>query len=264
MKVTIKGKEFYLDGYLKNNLDYVWKRVMFHNDMLVTVIDGRPGSGKSTIAAQMAYYLSKGKFSIENETFDSDQFSDGVEKSERGNAIVADEAFELLNKRSTQSSQNRIMLSLMQRMRVKQLFIFIVLPSIYDLDKNLILNLCDLFIHCYRKPFGERGFFETYDQLQLKNLWLYGRQSLSYTNKIIIPNFRGRFTKFFPLDVAEYDKKKRQSLQVKTEDTTDQGKYYQQRNKLVVELSKMGKTPKEIGDIVGLKQRAVYIILKKD
>ncbi len=262
--VEVKGKSFYMDGYLKSNLDFVVDKVLNKNNMCVTVIDGRVGTGKSTIACQLGYYCSNGGLTLADETFDANQFTERINKSTKGNNVICDEAFLLLNKRATLSSQNRILLALMQQMRIRQVFVWIVLPSVYDLDKNLILNLADFFIHCYSKPFGRRGQFAVYDRTGLKKLWLYGRQAYSYSQKIAMPNFRGRFTKYFPLDMKEYEKKKIKALQTRVhEDRAADNKYIRQRNQLAYHLKEQGEPIEKIGKLIGLKKNAVYKMLAK-
>lgn len=263
--VNVADKNFYMDGYLKKNLDFVKDKVIHRVNMFTCIVSGRSGSGKSTAVGQWAYYLSNGKFGIDQETFTPQQFMEGLETIDKGNSLVLDEAFAIMNKRKTLSSQNMIGLSMLQQARIKQCFIFIVLPSMYDLDKNLILNIADLHIRCYRKPFGRRGQFCVYNRKRLKNLWLHCRQSYSYSPKIAKANFRGRFTKFFPLDIKAYEKKKALSLKSLVEEQKREGgKYIDQRNKLIRAYKEENKSVKDICGITGLKQRTIYDIINKE
>lgn len=266
MKVTINGKEFYIEGFTKKNLDYVRERVLKGKYMAIFIIDGRTGIGKSTLAAQLAYYLSEGKFDLSKETFSSEQFAEVLKSCEILDAIVIDEAFALLNKRRVLSAQNIIMLTIMQQMRVKQVFCFIVLPCIYDLDKNIILNLADCFIHCYAKPFGRKGQYAIYDREGIKKLWLYGRLSYSYSYKIVRPNFHGRFTKFFPFNFKAYEKKKIEALESRREKEPAQkhmDRVLRQRNKLIKQLKKEGKSFKEIAESIDLQPDTIYRVLRE-
>jgi hypothetical protein len=49
------GNEYYMDGYLKQNLDIAKKVITKDWDMLF-VMDGSEGSGKSVLTMQSAYY----------------------------------------------------------------------------------------------------------------------------------------------------------------------------------------------------------------
>lgn len=261
--VSYNGKEYYMDGYLKANLDYVKKRVLEHNNMLVCIIDGRVGTGKSTLASQCAYYCSDGSFDTVHECFTLEQFEKVLKESKKGDAIVLDEAFEILNKRKTQSTANMQILSMLQQMRAKQVFIFIVLPSIYDLDKNLILNISDLLLHCYRKDFGRRGQFACYNRQNMKELWIRCRQNYSYPRKIAKPNFIARFTGYFPIGYEAYEKKKISALEKGTKEATQSEfeKYNSMRNTLVKNLREKGFKYKEIEGLVGLKRRQLHNII---
>jgi hypothetical protein len=261
--VKVKDKEFYLDANLKKNYDYIKKQVLGQKDMALILVDGLPGSGKSTVMSQGAYYLSDGKLTLDDCNFIVEDLGKGLKNSEKGGVPSLDEAFEL-NKRLTQTKKNMEMLSLLQRVRFKQIFVFICLPMFYDLDKNIILGLANILIHCYRQDFGARGQFAVYNREGIKKLWLYGRQSLTYSERIVRPNFRGRFTKFFAFDEKEYDKKKDYALEQlgKVADDRGNAKYRNQRNKSIIALSEKGLSVKEISEIVDLGMTQIYDILR--
>ena len=56
VKVQAGKHNYYLDGYLKSNLDIVKKDVKKDFDAFI-IIAGREGYGKSTLASQVALYL---------------------------------------------------------------------------------------------------------------------------------------------------------------------------------------------------------------
>lgn len=264
--VTGEEKGYYkLDPWLHKDLKYVRTKVLQQVDMSVFIIDGRPGTGKSTFAAQIGYYLSRGSLCVDDIVFSDKQFIDRLNTAPIGSCIILDEAFDLLNKRSTLSSQNRILLSMMQKARVKQCFILIVLPTFYDLDKNIILQLADCLINCYRTPFGRRGQYKVYTRDDLRRLWFYGRTNQSYSQRIAKPNFFARFTKFFPVDYDKYTSKKLESLKSRVEGDTDTGhKYLRQRNVLVKDMRGRGVSVKDIAESLGMAEWNVYNILKKE
>jgi len=264
MIVKVAEQEYYLDGYLKSNLDYVKQKVLAQNDMLICIIDGRPGAGKSTLAAQCAYYLTDGKFTLDNISFTGEQTSAIMNRMQPGDAIIIDESFDQMNRRTAASSSNMVLLSMLQRMRSKRVFIFILLPYIYDLDKNVILGLCNTFLHCYRAPFGPRGQFCAYDEEAIKKLWLFGRQSYSYSEKITKANFRSKFVKHFPLDFDKYEETKQTCMELLSKKKPDGKKYLEQRNKLLRALEATGKAPKEMAELLGLTTSAVYKELNRE
>jgi len=260
----VDGKPYclYIDGFLKADMDYVKERVIKHNDMFVCVVDGRVGSGKSTMIAQTAYYLNQNTTVEKHECFTVEQFNTALKTAKVGDVIILDEGFEIINKRRTRSMDNMKVLSLLQMMRTKRVFIFLILPSVYDLDKNVLLNLADLFIHTFRqKQFGRRGFFSVYDRVGLKKLWLWCKDSLSYSLKYSKPIYKGRFSKKFPLDYEAYEKKKMKAIEDIKENELSTSK--EARNKLIVALSET-KTTKELSELVGLKQRQIQHIIQKE
>src|SRR3990167_8140281 len=260
--VNLSGREFYMNETMKPNLDFIQKKLLGHNNMSVIIVDGRIGTGKSTVTAQYAYYLSNGTFNNDFENFNTEQFNEVLRNSGKGDAVVLDEAFDVLNKRRTQTTSNMLILSLLQQMRIKHVFIFIVLPSVFDLDKNLVLNLADMLIHCYRKPYGARGQYKCYSQKQLKRLWINGRNTYSYSSKYAEPNFIGNFTSFFPFDYNEYERKKLESIRKMIVTEKADSKYLVQRNKYIKYLYNILHIPvKEIAEVISIGERTVYDIL---
>lgn len=255
--------EVYLDGYLHKDLDFIKDKVLNHNNLFLAIIDGRTGTGKSTLGAQMAKQLDP-NFSLDKECFNAEQFATALKGAQVGDCIVLDESFSTANKRKTQSSGNMEILSMLQMMRVKRCFIIVILPCVFDLDKNLLLNLCDMFIHCYRQEeFGPRGFFSCYDRIGLKKLWLYCRQSLTYSLKVSKPIYRGKFVAKFPLDYGKYEDKKVAAIEEQSKKKLSENKKYLiQRDKAIVKLSQHIPA-KEIAELLELKPRMIYNILEK-
>ncbi len=255
----------YLDGFLKADYDFIRDRVLNHNDFFLLIIDGKPGTGKSTLGVQSSCYLNQ-KTTIKSIAFDLEQFEESLVKAKEGGVVLLDESFEL-NVRSSQSRANMRILSLLQQMREKKVFIILIIPCVYDLDKNVILSLCDLFIHTYREPFGRRGNYNIYDSEGLKKLWLFARQGRHYSYKITRPIYKGRFSKVFPLDYKAYRKKKISTLEsFRKRETRISGDHYsrnEERNKIIKKLYDKGTTAEDIGNLVNLTKPAIYKILKK-
>ncbi len=263
--ITFNQKCFHMDDTLYRELKKMKDQVLIHNDMGVILIDGRPGSGKSTLAGQIACFLTDGKFTIDYESFNQKQTFNIMKTMVEGDCCVIDESFDVINKRTAQTSANMLTINMLQQMRSRKVFILILLPSFYDLDKNVSLWLASALLHCYRspEPLGKRGQYVAYNIQGIQRLWLYGRQSYSYSLKITKPNFRARFTKYFPLDEKEYEDKKRKSLTENPKEKTQDSKYYQQRNILIKELKDKGVSVLDISKKIGLKDRSIYDALKK-
>ena len=254
-----------MDDRMYRELKKMKDQVLIHNDMGVILIDGRPGSGKSTLAGQVAYFLTDGKFNVNYESFNQKQTFDIMKKMKEGDCCIIDESFDVINKRTAQTSANMLTINMLQQMRSRKVFILILLPSFYDLDKNVSLWLASALLHCYRspEPLGRRGQYVAYNIDGIQRLWLYGRQSYSYSLKIVQPNFRARFTKYFPIDIKKYEYKKRKSLTEKPKEETENSKYYKQRNILIRVLKESGMAVSDIAIKLNMKERSIYDALKK-
>ena len=87
---TDKGT-FYIDGYLKSNLDILKEAVRKDFDGCLYII-GEEGSGKSTLGFQIATYLMP-TFSLDWICWTPQQFMQLVNRAPKGAAIVLDEAY---------------------------------------------------------------------------------------------------------------------------------------------------------------------------
>ena len=262
--ITYSQKSFHMDNILQRELVKMRDQVLIHNDMGIILIDGRPGSGKSTLAAQIAFVLTEGKFTVDYESFNQKQTFDIMKKMQEGDCCIIDESFDVINKRTSQTSANMLTINMLQQMRSRKVFILILLPSFYDLDKNVSLWLASALLHCYRspEPLGRRGQYVAYNIKGIQRLWLYGRQSYSYSLKIVKPNFRARFTKYFPIDYRKYENMKRKALTEEPKEKTETNRYYQQRNILIKELKDNGVSVPDISKKIGLRDRSIYDALK--
>lgn len=208
MKIKVNDQEFYIDGFLKENLDTAKKVIKKDWDM-VFVYDGAEGSGKSTMAAQDAYYCDP-TLDLERITFTPYEFRKAIISAKPYQAVVYDEAYTGLSSRATMSMINRTLISMLAEIRQKNLFVFVVMPTFFDLDKYVALWRSRALIHVYTGKGFERGYFSFYNVDLKKDLYINGKKYYSYSKPK--PNFIGRFTSFFPLDEKEYRKKKKSAL----------------------------------------------------
>ena len=133
MKVKANGFNYYMDGYLKPNLDSIKKLVKKDWDF-VFIVDGMEGGGKSTFALQIALYLDP-TLNLDRVVFDSEEFEKAVLKAEKYQSIIYDEAITGLYSREAMQYINTTLTKLLAQIRQKNLFIFVILPSFFDLDK---------------------------------------------------------------------------------------------------------------------------------
>lgn len=230
--------EYYVDDRLKRSLDNkVIPSLQKKDKDCVIVIDGREGSGKSTLALQLAKYVDN-DFNLKRIVFSPDAFREAILKAKKGQAIVYDEAFTGFSSRASLSPINRVLVSLAMQMRQKNLFVVIVLPTIFLLDKYMALFRTRALIHVYENH-GNRGYFRLYNAKIKKLLILLGNKTMSYSPKIARTNFKGRFYGKFALGEKEIEDKYREMKEKaladseKTPMTSTQLKYKEHRDRLI-------------------------------
>jgi hypothetical protein len=235
--------EYYMDDRLKNNLDNkVIPSLQKRDKDCFIVIDGKEGTGKSTVALQIGKYVDP-TLDLSRIVFDADAFRDAIFKAKKGQVVVFDEAFSGLSSRSALSSVNKVLVSLMMQMRQKNLMILLVLPTFFMLDKYAALFRAKALIHVYENK-GVRGYFKLYNSKLKKDLYLAGKKDYSYNNRLIRTRFKGRFYGKFALGSdlleKEYRKKKAKALEDTEKDpmTSKQIKYRNQRDIAIYLLRK--------------------------
>ena len=88
--IELEGKKFKLHERLKGKLDNI-KRVQKSGWDCTLLIDGIEGSGKSTLGLTCAYYLSDGKFSVDNICTGINDAVKKLEEAKEGSTLLIDE-----------------------------------------------------------------------------------------------------------------------------------------------------------------------------
>ncbi len=208
--------KFSMDGYLHDNL-LTAKRIIKKDWDMIFVLDGGEGSGKSVLAMQMAYFCDP-TFDLSRVVFNPQEFRNAIINSKPFTSVVYDEAYTGLSSRATMSMINRTLVSMLAEIRQKNLFVFVVMPCYFDLDKYVALWRSRALIHVYTGNDFERGYLAFYNVDKKKDLYILGKKFYSYSQPK--PNFIGRFPNFYIVDVEQYKKKKLDAL------TSRAGKVY--------------------------------------
>jgi hypothetical protein len=200
--------ERYMDGYLRKVYAKASKIIRQDWDC-VFLVDGTEGGGKSVIAQQGARELDE-SFAIERVTFTPEEFKEAILKAGKYQAVIYDEAYTGLSSRGTMSDINKTLVSMLAEIRQKNLFVFIVMPTFFDLDKYAAIWRSRGLIHVYTDKGYGRGYFSYYNKERKKNLYIIGKKFYDY--KRPRPNFRGRFTNYYTVDEDTYRQKKLKAL----------------------------------------------------
>lgn len=197
-----------MDGYLKSNYDTA-KNVIKKDWDFVFLCDGTEGGGKSVITQQGATYCDP-TFNVDRIAFTPEEFKECIRKAEKYQAVIYDEAYTGLSSRGTMSDINKTLVSMLAEIRQKNLFVWIVMPTFFDLDRYAAIWRSRALIHVYTAEGFERGYFAFYNIDRKKELYVNGKKYYSYSNPR--PNFTGRFTNHYTVDEEEYRKRKLKAL----------------------------------------------------
>ncbi len=266
--VKVTDKKYYMNKYLKDNLDILKKKIK-QDWYFIILISGsnRVRIGKSTLAQQVGYYLDN-EYCFGNLTFESHNLKNISLKQKKYTVVHYDEAMAAFDaKRAMETMQKDLLDFLAQAGQLNQ-FLILVLPDFFVLNKEIATNQSICLINCYThaKDIFKRGYFAFYNIYAKNKLYYWGKKKGGdyWTTK---PNFTGNFTDYQILDKPEYQRRKRIALDnLKKADI-----YYKynrlmekylhtlnQRNNLagyIVNKAWAGTT--EIANVLGIKRQSI-------
>ena len=262
--VNGEEKPLYMDGCLYEQLTTkVMPSVQKKDWDWFCIVDGMEGSGKSVFGFQIAKVLDP-NFTHEQIAFNANDFINLVVKAKKNQCLVFDEAFTGLSSRTSLSEVNNILVSLMMEMRQKNLFIILIMPSFFMLDKYAVLHRAKGLFHVYMED-GRRGFWNFYNQKRMKYLYLKGKKFYEY--HWAKPIIFGRFQDQYMINKEPYIKIKKTALHRKRRQTKGEV-YKSQRDTLFYILTQVyGKTQRDVAKVCtaeGYKidNTAISVILK--
>ncbi len=262
-----KAKDiFYIDDIIKEELKEV-KRVVREKDRdYVLVIDGEEGSGKSVLSMQIGKFLDK-RLSLNNVCFNSDQFVNLIKTAPRFSCIILDEAYSSANSRATLTEVNRSLVALATEMRQRNLFVIIVLPTFFDLDKYFALWRSRCLLHVYFDDEGNRGRYIIFPKTEKKLLYLSGKKKYDYRYPSS-PYPTCQFRNEYPVDEKEYREKKAFAFKKRTVSNIAR-RWKEQRDACIKELYHNFKVGSldisqklEVWGVRGLSQREIQRIVQ--
>lgn len=161
------GKGVYSD--MINVLGKTFRASLKSDEQVILVIEGQPGSGKSTLGIQLARAI-KPDWSLENGyIYDEKDLAEKMAEKSTDNVFLFDEASITVNSRDSMSRSSRNIIAILDTCRSRHNSIIFVLPSFDDLNKSIRDRLCQYRIYCLSrteklvpKVNDSRGFFKVY------------------------------------------------------------------------------------------------------
>lgn len=241
---TYRGKSADINERLKKDLDENVIPELKGNDAdCVYCIDGNEGTGKSKLADNICGYVASQlnvSYSEENFCLSPTQFRNAILKAKKNDIVVYDEAHKGMGSRRSLSEINGILNDLMMEMRQKNLFVVLVLPTFFMLDKYPAIFRTSGLFHVYKAKNvktgkRERGFWVFFNRKYKLNLYIKGKQYFNYSC-IDWPKYTGRFYDQWIIDKKKYVVRKAEGFKLHGKRETKAEIYLEQRNKLIYSL----------------------------
>ena len=229
------GKEVYLDGYLKTQLDsLVWNLKNDWDFVILITGDGMVRVGKSWIAIQICSYLADRigtPYDDKNIFFDSKDMIEFAQQK-TNTLIHYDEAREGLATVKRFTKMHDDLMDYFNECGQRNNIFVLVLPDYFSLNTELATNRSECLVNVYRteKPVKrqmtnnlgvkedteiilfERGSFEFYNRKKKHKLYFLGKRTGLREYGIVKPNFKGSFTNDLPIDEDLYRLRKKEAL----------------------------------------------------
>jgi len=261
--MEVEGYEFWLDGYIKDNLDIVQNEAIPNKWDAVFIVFGREGSGKTTFATQAALYLDN-NFNLNSVAFTPEQFEKAIDEAPDESSIVWDEAITGAN---VALFANRISVSIISKLtqiRKKKLKIFLCFPYLHMLNKYFI-GRCMGSFYIYAKDFDDRGYGYFYNATETELLYGVMKENFKHTPLKAInhvwKSFYFRYAPTFCLPEKEYDKKKESA---RVQSTIENKNIWKVRLKSVLQVlrDEFNISTAKIAKKIGTKKENLYALFK--
>ena len=190
MKITHFGKELIIDERLKAQCDFVFLPRIAKNWDNIIPITGMEGTGKTTLAFILAWYLSGPNTRI---VFTFEQFSEAFNSLSAGGTIIWDEFIFAGMSSDANSKLTKLAKKIFVTGRKKRLNILLLMPSIFMMEKYFAFSRTICLLHCDSPDFINRGYAYWYSQKR-KNI-IRGSEQLknTFNTPLRNANFHFRF-----------------------------------------------------------------------
>ena len=266
-ELPLYSKEgIHIDGFLKKKLDNVLL-IQKKDWDIVFLIDGKEGSGKSTLSFICGWYLTKGKLTMKNICEGTIDAMRKLENLPSKSVLIIDEGSLMFSSKDAMNREQRNLIKILQVIRQKGMILIIVAPSIHDLAKYIVVARSRFLLHVYSDKNFNRGRFCYFGERKKKGLYFQGKKNYGSYKKPKA-NFVGSFTKFkLPFD-KEYQLLKARSLreafEYGKEDGTIDAKKVQRE--LVYDIAQVLpiKINSELAKVAKISDKTLYNWIKKE
>jgi len=161
---------------LRKKLDNIKKIVKKKWDA-VFIIDGGERSGKSTLGMTAAWYLSNGKLTLNNFAAGIQDAAEKVEKLPDGSILFVDEGSLVFNSKDSMTKEAKKLQKVLDVVGQKNMTFIIILPCIFDLNKNIATRRSKFLLHVYTPSSMERGRFCYFGGNKKRHLYILGKKN---------------------------------------------------------------------------------------
>lgn len=185
---------FFFNSLLYSRLFNIQKAVTEKNADHFIVICGKEGTGKSTLAIQIAAMLDP-DFKVGKICFKMSDYIQQLNYCKKGDAYILDEGNMFLFSRESYSDDNRFMIKLFSILRQKNLYTIICVPNLFTLDSYVRDHRVDTLIYVH-----SRSKYVCYVKKAIRVISKEGSRSKSVGGHKVPGGtfFPGYFNKFFP------------------------------------------------------------------
>lgn len=218
---------FYMDGYLKNQLDILIKNVTKDWDFTIIISGGgEVRVGKSVLGMQIACYWAyemervhgiKVPFSLDNFVLEWEKLiKQGHKMGQESHycPLIYDEAGETLETGKVVTKETKEVMNYLRECGQYNFLNILILPDYFRLPIPIALTRSKCLLDVYYDTDDEgnfkRGFYKFYSSRQKKRLYLNGRKTLSYN--AASHNFIGRFDNIYTIDEQKYRQLKNEAF----------------------------------------------------
>lgn len=186
----------------------------------IFLIDGDRRAGKSTLGLTCAKILQP-NLTINNVASGMQDAIEKIKHLHDGSVLLIDEGSLVFNNKESMNKEQVHLMKIIDVVGQKQMVLIVILPSFFDLHKNIAVAHSRFLLHVYTGAQMERGYFAYFGKDKKRTLYTEGKKNFG-SYKYPSADFTDRFVDYNPLGQEYLDLKKQsllEALEPKTEYT---------------------------------------------